>query len=154
MAAGLPRYQVFQEFLAYGPTRSGAAQTVKALALRVLADQTRSFSMCELERLAFWLRNESEELAKNAISRREEAATMRVATVAELRASKVMAEKMHGHKISVSDSKKDASTYADIQDRIALKLESKASQLKAWADMVDNMVSFNAGRASPERREP
>ena len=90
-----------------------------------------------LQGLADWLDNKAEEQMKHAISRENEARVMRGATAAELRSAKRMAEKMSGRKLDMVDSTKDgARAGAEVQERIAAKLECEARQLSAWAEAV------------------
>ena len=88
-------------------------------------------------KLADWLRNESEDRMKKAMSRKGYASVMENATEQELCESKSLAEKMSGRKLDlVSTSKKSATDEALIQVRIASKLEVEANQLSTWADDV------------------
>jgi hypothetical protein len=89
-----------------------------------------------LDGLVDWLEREATQRIQNAKSRREYSSAVRNATTAELRYAKDLAEKMAGHRLEVSASKKAAAESADIDDRIASKLEAEARQLKQWAEAM------------------
>lgn len=91
--------------------------------------------MADFESLRDWLRNEANELLKQAKGRRDMQANGQNATQADLDAGHRLAEKMMGRKLprtSVEKSKQDAA----VQGRIADKLEAEASQLSVWADSL------------------
>ncbi len=93
--------------------------------------------MSDLSELRDWLLNESEELMKRSISRRDGANSTRGASEKELRSGKRMAEKMFGRKLDLVSTKEcDNNLAVEIQDRIADKLEKQARQLAAWAELL------------------
>jgi hypothetical protein len=98
-----------------------------------------------------WLRNESEDRMKNALARRDSKGN-RNATHAELKAEKLMAEKMFGRKLDlVSTKAEDNRQNYDMQERIAAKYEAQAGQLSGWADFL--VASLPVDRGAPDERE-
>ncbi len=95
-----------------------------------------------LTALTAWLLTEAEARTNSAESRRDTAATMRGATAEELRAAKKTAEQMHGRKLPrVSATVESAQKSAEIDERIAAKLENEARQLLAWADCLRKIAA-------------
>lgn len=92
-----------------------------------------------LREITKWLRTKAEEVSKQAASR-QISEDLRNATVAELKQSRALAEKMAGHKMPyASVSVKAHRAYCDMQDRIRAKLEVEAKQLSEWAEFLENL---------------
>lgn len=98
--------------------------------------------MEQLKQIEDWLRKESDKCLKQAAGRRDSASAMKDATVEELRAAKRLAEKMAGRKLPrISTDVKSANEDAQLQDRIATKLESEALQFTEWADHLASLTN-------------
>lgn len=91
----------------------------------------------QLREIATWMRSKADETSKQAASR-QLSDDFRNATVAELKQSKALAERMAGRTMPlVSISLKDHKAYCYMQDRIREKLETEAKRLSEWADFLE-----------------
>ena len=85
--------------------------------------------------LETWLRTESQQRLQAANSRRVYASAERDATTEDLRIAHAIAEGMAGRSLRRT-TRAEAKRSADIQDRIAAKLEREAAMLIRFADYV------------------
>jgi hypothetical protein len=82
-----------------------------------------------------WLRSEAAEKRKSAESRRGYAAAGRNENAADRKAAHAITEQLLGRKIPKTTLAQDKEA-AEIQDRIAAKLEREASMIEGFADSV------------------
>lgn len=87
------------------------------------------------EELEQWLRNEAETRLSRAASRRGYARAGRNLNPEDRKAAHAMAEQLLGRSIPKTDPAEDEKS-ADVQDRIASKLEREAAKLLRFADFV------------------